>query len=296
MPSCCGVGSGGTLTGLVALLRARAARRPRWCWPIPIGSVLAPYVETGKIGEAGSWVVEGIGEDFIPPIADLSRVEAAYSIPDAESLRHRARAAQAEGILGGSSTGHAGRRGAALLPRADEPRSASSRFVLRHRQQVPLEDVQRLLDGRSGLPRAPRYGDLRDLVLRRHAAGAVVSVGPRTRCSPPSSACASADVSQLPVLAGRRVVGILDESDVLLHVHKQPERFREPVSTRDDADGSKPSTPAPTSARLLGGVRPRPCRDRRRRRPVFRPDHPHRSAQLSCGEACRERPQPRTRT
>ena len=28
---------------------------------------------TGKIGKAGSWLVEGIGEDFIPPVCDLSR-------------------------------------------------------------------------------------------------------------------------------------------------------------------------------------------------------------------------------
>ena len=40
----------------------------------PAGSVLADYIQTGEIGEAGSWLVEGIGEDFIPPIADLSRV------------------------------------------------------------------------------------------------------------------------------------------------------------------------------------------------------------------------------
>jgi cystathionine beta-synthase len=33
------------------------------------------------------------------------------------------------------------------------------------------------------------------------------------------------------VLADDRVVGILDESDVLLHVYKQPERFRDPVAT-----------------------------------------------------------------
>ena len=39
------------------------------------------------------------------------------------------------------------------------------------------------------------------------------------------------DVSQVPVLAGDRVVGILDESDVLLHVYKQPRRFRDHVAT-----------------------------------------------------------------
>ena len=39
------------------------------------------------------------------------------------------------------------------------------------------------------------------------------------------------DVSQLPVMEGDRIVGILDESDLLLHVYANEERFRESVST-----------------------------------------------------------------
>src|SRR5438445_2236026 len=81
----CGVGSGGTLTGLSRFF-ARASPRTEMVLADPVGSVLAPYIETGKIGEAGSWVVEGSVEDFIPPIADLSRVRKAYAIPDQESL------------------------------------------------------------------------------------------------------------------------------------------------------------------------------------------------------------------
>ena len=39
------------------------------------------------------------------------------------------------------------------------------------------------------------------------------------------------DVSQLPVMEGDALVGILDESDVLLHVYGDEARFRDPVST-----------------------------------------------------------------
>ncbi len=38
----------------------------------PKGSILYEWVKTGKLLEAGSWAVEGIGEDFIPDIADMS--------------------------------------------------------------------------------------------------------------------------------------------------------------------------------------------------------------------------------
>jgi len=36
-----------------------------------------------------------------------------------------------------------------------------------------------------------------------------------------SSACAWADVSQLPVLAGAKLVGVIDESDLLLNVQRR---------------------------------------------------------------------------
>ncbi len=61
----CGVGSGGTITGLSRFF-ARMAPHVEMVLADPVGSVLADYVRTGKVGEAGSWLVEGIGEDFIP--------------------------------------------------------------------------------------------------------------------------------------------------------------------------------------------------------------------------------------
>ena len=83
----------------------------------------------------------------------------------------------------------------------------------------------------QGFLELPRYGDLRDLVSRRFADGAVVSVGPEDTLLTAFQRMRVSDLSQVPVLAGDRVVGILDESDVLLHVHKQPERFRDHVAT-----------------------------------------------------------------
>ena len=63
----CGVGSGGTLTGLSRFF-PQVAPEVNLVLADPAGSVLADYVRTGILGAAGSWLVEGIGEDFIPPI------------------------------------------------------------------------------------------------------------------------------------------------------------------------------------------------------------------------------------
>src|SRR5947209_2498528 len=65
-----GVGSGGTLTGVGRFMR-QVSPSTAMILAYPEGSVLAPYVETGHMPPAGSWAVEGIGEDFVPPNADL---------------------------------------------------------------------------------------------------------------------------------------------------------------------------------------------------------------------------------
>src|SRR5438094_8401492 len=71
----------------------------------PKGSVLYEYVKSGKLNEAGSWAVEGIGEDFIPEIADMSLVTEAFEIDDEESFATVRELLRKEGIFGGSSTG-----------------------------------------------------------------------------------------------------------------------------------------------------------------------------------------------
>ncbi|RZA33771.1 MAG: PLP-dependent cysteine synthase family protein, partial [Lysobacteraceae bacterium] len=100
-----GVGSSGTLTGLSRFFK-KTQPNLEFILADPQGSILADYVNTGVLRtDAGSWAVEGIGEDFIPGIADLSRVKKAYTIPDEESFNTARLLLQQEGILGGSSTG-----------------------------------------------------------------------------------------------------------------------------------------------------------------------------------------------
>jgi cystathionine beta-synthase len=225
----CGVGSGGTLTGLTHFF-ARVSPKTEMVLADPAGSVLAPYVETGKMIEAGSWVVEGIGEDFIPPIADLSGVKKAYSIPDAESLGTARELLRSELILGGSS---AGTLVAAALRYCREQKEAKR--VVTFIPDTGSKYLSKMYNDfwmvEQGFVELERYGDLRDLVSRRYADGAVVSVEPDDTLLTAFQRMRLSDVSQVPVLADANVIGILDESDVLLHVFRQPERFRDKVST-----------------------------------------------------------------
>lgn len=100
----CGVGSGGTLSGIGNYLKEKNPDL-QMILADPEGSILTPYIKTGEMNKAGSWVIEGIGEDFIPDICDLDLVDDAYTISDKESLITGRDLLRQEGIMGGSSTG-----------------------------------------------------------------------------------------------------------------------------------------------------------------------------------------------
>jgi cystathionine beta-synthase len=225
----CGVGSGGTLAGLSRYF-ARVNEATEMVLADPTGSILASYVETGKIGPAGSWVVEGIGEDFIPPIADLSRVRKAYSIPDLESLMTARELLKAELILGGSSSGTLVAAALRYCREQSRPKrvvtlicDTGSKYLSKMFNDLWMVD--------QGFIQLPQHADLRDLISRRYEQGAVVSVGPQDTLLTAFQRMRVADISQVPVLEEDKVIGILDESDLLLHVHKHPERFRDKVAT-----------------------------------------------------------------
>jgi len=99
-----GVGSGGTLGGLQQFFRQHSPQT-EFVLADPNGSILADHVEHKKIAEVGSWLIEGIGEDFIPPLAQIEGVNHAYRISDKESFASARALLTQEGVLAGSSTG-----------------------------------------------------------------------------------------------------------------------------------------------------------------------------------------------
>ena len=100
----CGVGTGGTLTGAGRYLKEHN-QKIDIVLADPEGSLLASKVNGESGTEAGSWLVEGIGEDFVPDNCDLSLVDHAFSITDQDAFQHTHALFSHELILAGTSTG-----------------------------------------------------------------------------------------------------------------------------------------------------------------------------------------------
>jgi cystathionine beta-synthase len=226
-----GVGSGGTITGLSRFFsRVKPRRGIEMVLADPEGSILVDYVKTGNLGTAGSWAVEGIGEDFIPDIADLSKVTEAFSIPDAESFAVARELLRKEGILGGSSTGTL--MAAALRYCRKQTRKKRVVTLIADTGNKYLSKMYNdFWMAEQGFVKRQPQGDLRDIILHRAEAGEVISVGPNDTLLTAFKRMSDAGVSQVPVVENGRAIGILDESDLLVKVHTDPALFREPVST-----------------------------------------------------------------
>ena len=223
-----GVGSSGTITGLTQFFRERMPA-VEMILADPEGSVLADQVNEGRFGKAGSWLVEGIGEDFIPEICDFSMCRKGYSIPDAESFAVAREILRKEGLLVGSSTGTLV---AAALRWCRE--QVSEKRVVTFACDTGNKYLSKLFNDfwmeDQGFIRREQHGDLRDLVGRPHGERATVTVGPGDVLTTAHNRLRNAGFSQLPVMEGERLVGFIAEDDILRHAFGKPDRFNDPVS------------------------------------------------------------------
>lgn len=233
-----GIGSGGTITGIARYLKS-VGSTAQIILADPVGSTLAGIVNDGVPGPEGSYTVEGIGQNFVPDTADMSLIDKAYSIPDAEAVATVRELLLKEGVLAGSSSGTL--IGAALrwCREQTEPKrvvtfvcDTGAKYLSKVYNDAWLAD--------QGLGNQPLHGDLSDLISRKYEKGDVVVAGPDDTLDTAFKRMRGADVSQLPIIQDGRLVGILDESD-LVHVMNtdeitRRERFARPVAsamTRD---------------------------------------------------------------
>jgi len=222
-----GVGSSGTVSGFSKYLKANSPQT-EIIIADPVGSIVADYVNTGKFGESASWLVEGIGEDFIPEIADFSAATKGYSISDAESFDTARELLRKEGILAGSSTGTLLAAALRFCREQTEPKrvvtfacDTGNKYLSKLYNDFWLED--------QGFITREQHGDLRDLVGRPHGERATITVGPTDILTTAHNRLRNAGFSQLPVMDEGKLVGVVTEDAIIQFVFGKPELMNSPV-------------------------------------------------------------------
>ena len=222
-----GVGSSGTVSGIGKYL-AENAPQVDMILADPVGSVLTNWINKGEMDVGGSWLVEGIGEDFIPDIANFEKVTKAYAISDAESFAAARNLLKREGVLAGSSSGTCL---AAALKYCREQTEAKrvvtfacdtgNKYLSKLFNDFWMED--------QGFIERENFGDLRDLIGRPHGEQATITVGPTDVLTTAHNRLRNAGFSQLPVMNEGRLVGIVTEDAIIQFVYGRPELMAAPV-------------------------------------------------------------------
>lgn len=223
-----GVGSGGTLTGLAQFFKSKNPDISMVAAD-PEGSVVADAILTGKYKyEGGSWLVEGVGEDFIPNNFDLSLMDDAEIVSDKEAFEVLQVLLKEEGILGGSSSGTLVAAAAKWCRKQTEPKNVVT-FICDTGNKYLSKAFNKSWLHDNNLLESEKFGDLRDLISRRADQGEMITVAPSDSLLVAYNRMRASDISQLPVIKDGDLLGIIDEEDVLISVSKNQGTFSDEV-------------------------------------------------------------------
>ena len=245
-------GTGGTLTGIARYIKPKKPS-VRFVLIDPVGSILYEYFKTRNIAKSfKTYKVEGFGEDFIPGSLDISLVDDCYQVTDKECFMGARELTRKEGLFSGGSAG--GVVYGALKFAREHPECRTIVVILpdsgsRYLSKVYDDDWLR---ENSFLDDEETYGRLRDLVERQGQT--LITARPGDGVKEIIQLMKKHGISQLPVLDGERLVGIISEGDLVQALLSDPENIERPISGLVDQNYVvvPPETPVARLAAIFG--------------------------------------------
>jgi len=243
-------GTGGTLTGIARYIKPLKPQ-VKMVLVDPVGSILYDYFKTRRIAKSfKTYKVEGFGEDFIPTSLDIDLVDDCYQVTDKECFLTARELTRKEGLFSGGSAGGAV-CGAVKFAR-EHPECRTIVIVLpdsgsRYLSKVYDDDWLR---ENSFLDEEETYGRLSDITGRQKHP--LIAARPDDGVQTIIRLMKKHGISQLPVLDGDRLLGIISESDLLNAILSDPASVDRPVG--DLVDQNFVIVPLDTPISRLGSV------------------------------------------
>ena len=223
----CGVGTGGTISGVGRYLKERNPRIKVWGIDT-YGSVFKKYKETGIFdqNEIYPYITEGIGEDFLPRNVDFNVIDHFEKVTDKDAAIMTRRITREEGIFAGNSAGSAM---AGLLQLKDHFSREDVVVVIFHdhgsRYLAKMFNDEWM--------RAKGFLEVSGMTARDLVAlgvsGELYSIEAARPVEDAIRVMSDHDFSQLSVTRGGRVIGSLNESHLYNEVMRDHDVKHQPV-------------------------------------------------------------------
>jgi cystathionine beta-synthase len=208
-----GMGTGGTISGAGRFLKEQNPEI-KVIGVDPIGSLLHHYFHTRELGQAHSYKVEGVGEDFLPTTLDFDVIDDTVQVNDRESFTMTRRLLREEGLFCGGSSGLAV-AGALKWLRAGGADLTEDDVVVVLLPDSGARYLSKVFDDNwmreNGFL---EQSSVADLLANRSRE--VITAGEDTSIEAAIRQMKTHGISQLPVLDGMgQLHGIIGESDLL---------------------------------------------------------------------------------
>jgi cystathionine beta-synthase len=224
-----GIGTGGTISGTGRFLKEKNPHI-RIIGADPYGSIFKTYKETGNITEPTPYLVEGIGQEIVPPNVHIKYVDEVINVTDAESFEMSRQLGRLEGIFCGGSTGTNLAAALRVASTLDENAivvfivcDTGEHYLTKHHSDEWLKE-KRLL-----APQKITAGLISD-TKKPQAPKSLVSVGPTDTVGVALEKMDELGLTQIPVMEEGRCVGALRENRVLSKVVRDRALLESPVS------------------------------------------------------------------
>ncbi|HEY2962362.1 MAG TPA: pyridoxal-phosphate dependent enzyme [Pyrinomonadaceae bacterium] len=241
-----GLGTGGTISGTGRFLKEKNPAI-RIIGADPYGSIFKTFKETGKIVEATPYLVEGIGQEIVPPNVHIKYVDEVINVTDRESFELSRMLGRMEGIFCGGSTGTNLAAALRVAANLDEKTvvvfivcDTGEHYLSKHHSDEWLKE-KRLLE-----PQKITAG----LIIgtkRPQAPKTLVSVAPTDTIAVALQQMDELGLSQIPVLEEGKCVGSLRENRVLVKVVRDRELLN--AAVREVMETSFPTVDVDASSR-----------------------------------------------
>ena len=206
-------GTGGTISGTGKYLKEQRSD-VHVVAADPVGSVYYDYFNTGRIPPAHGYKVEGFGEDFLPTTMHFDHVDEVIRVTDAECFQYARALVREEGIYTGGSSGGAVAACVKLAERMNKEMNIVTIMcdsAMRYLSKIFDDEWMR----ENGYLRDdPMEGTVADL-LELRSPNALVAIAPSEPIRSVIATMSGKGISQVPIVDGDDVIGIVHERDVL---------------------------------------------------------------------------------